>query len=66
MVWLADSGAYFADTAGDALLAPVISPGKTWGCAGGILTSDRRPAGRLLAQPFAEWTLTLRRLRCWR
>ncbi len=41
LVWLADSGAYFAGHRwGRTRLAPVISPGKTWeGALGGILTS---------------------------
>lgn len=41
MVWLADSGAYFAGRfLGRHKLAPLVSPGKTWeGVFGGLLTS---------------------------
>jgi phosphatidate cytidylyltransferase len=62
MIWLADSGAYFAGKRwGHTKLAPVISPGKTWeGVLGGIVTS----AIAVLIAGYGyshslEWTLTL-------
>ncbi|MDX1697399.1 MAG: phosphatidate cytidylyltransferase, partial [Thiohalobacterales bacterium] len=47
MVWLADSGAYFAGRfLGRHKLAPVVSPGKTWeGVFGGLLASVLFAAG---------------------
>jgi phosphatidate cytidylyltransferase len=62
MIWLADSGAYFAGKRwGRTKLAPVISPGKTWeGVLGGIAASA---IAVLLAGYWysrsAEWTFTL-------
>jgi len=62
MVWLADSGAYFAGKRwGHTRLAPVISPGKTWeGVLGGIAISA---IAALLAGYWyshsLEWTLAL-------
>jgi phosphatidate cytidylyltransferase len=62
MVWLADSGAYFAGHRwGHTRLAPVISPGKTWeGVLGGLVTSS---VAALLAGYWYShslgWTLTL-------
>jgi phosphatidate cytidylyltransferase len=62
MVWLADSGAYFAGRRwGRTRLAPVISPGKTWeGVLGGIVASAIAVlmAGYWYSRSF-EWTLTL-------
>jgi phosphatidate cytidylyltransferase len=62
MVWLADSGAYFAGRRwGRTRLAPVISPGKTWeGVLGGIVTSAIAVllAGYWYSRSL-EWTLTL-------
>jgi phosphatidate cytidylyltransferase len=62
IVWLADSGAYFAGKRwGHTRLAPVISPGKTWeGVLGGIITSAivALLAGFWYSQSL-EWTLTL-------
>lgn len=51
IVWLADSGAYFAGRRwGGAKLAPAISPGKTWaGMWGGVVTCA------LLAVAVASW-----------
>jgi len=61
MVWLADSGAYFAGRRwGRNKLAPVISPGKTWeGVYGGLLTSMAFAAlaGGLYSGSL-KWTLT--------
>jgi phosphatidate cytidylyltransferase len=61
MVWLADSGAYFAGRQwGRTKLAPVISPGKTWeGVYGGLLASllFAAIAGGLYSQSI-KWTLT--------
>jgi phosphatidate cytidylyltransferase len=62
MVWLADSGAYFAGRQwGRTRLAPVISPGKTWeGVLGGIVTSAIAVllAGYWYSRSL-EWTITL-------
>ena len=62
MVWLADSGAYFAGRRwGRTRLAPVISPGKTWeGVLGGIVASAIAVllAGYWYSRSL-EWTLTL-------
>lgn len=39
LIWVADSGAYFAGRAwGQRKLSPVVSPGKTWAGAAGALT----------------------------
>jgi phosphatidate cytidylyltransferase len=60
LVWLADSGAYFAGRQwGKNKLAPAISPGKTWeGVYGGLLTSllFAAVAGGLYSHSF-RWTL---------
>jgi phosphatidate cytidylyltransferase len=60
MVWLADSGAYFAGRQwGKTRLAPAISPGKTWeGVYGGLLSSlvFAAVAGGLYSHSFT-WTL---------
>lgn len=62
MVWLADSGAYFAGRRwGRTRLAPVISPGKTWeGVLGGLAASGVAVllAGYWYSRSL-EWTLTL-------
>jgi phosphatidate cytidylyltransferase len=62
MIWVADSGAYFAGRRwGRTRLAPVISPGKTWeGVLGGIVASAIAVllAGYGYSRSF-EWTLTL-------
>jgi phosphatidate cytidylyltransferase len=62
MVWLADSGAYFAGRQlGRTRLAPVISPGKTWeGVLGGIVVTAIAVllAGYWYSRSL-EWTLTL-------
>jgi phosphatidate cytidylyltransferase len=62
MVWLADSGAYFAGKRwGRSRLAPVISPGKTWeGVLGGLATSAIAVilAGYWYSRSL-EWTFTL-------
>jgi phosphatidate cytidylyltransferase len=62
MVWLADSGAYFAGKRwGRTKLAPVISPGKTWeGVLGGIAVSASAVllAGYWYSRSL-EWTLVL-------
>jgi phosphatidate cytidylyltransferase len=61
MIWLADSGAYFAGKQwGHTRLAPGISPGKTReGVYGGLLASllFAAVAGWLYSHSF-EWTLT--------
>ena len=61
MVWLADSGAYFAGRQwGRTKLAPVVSPGKTWeGVYGGLLVSlvFAALAGGLYSRSL-KWTLT--------
>ena len=61
MVWLADSGAYFAGRQwGRTRLAPVVSPGKTWeGVYGGLLASlvFAGIAGGLYSGSL-KWTLT--------
>jgi phosphatidate cytidylyltransferase len=51
IVWLADSGAYFAGRRfGGAKLAPAVSPGKTWaGLWGGLVVCA------LLAVGVATW-----------
>ncbi|NOR40680.1 MAG: phosphatidate cytidylyltransferase, partial [Gammaproteobacteria bacterium] len=60
LVWLADSGAYFAGRQwGKTKLAPAISPGKTWeGVYGGLLSSlvFAAVAGGLYSHSFG-WTL---------
>ena len=60
VVWLADSGAYFAGRQwGRTRLAPAISPGKTWeGVYGGLLSSlvFAAVAGGLYSGSF-RWTL---------
>jgi len=60
LVWLADSGAYFAGRQwGKKKLAPAISPGKTWeGVYGGLLSSLLFAAvvGGLYSHSFS-WTL---------
>lgn len=60
MVWLADSGAYFAGRQwGKTKLAPAISPGKTWeGVYGGLLSSlvFAAVAGGLYSHDVS-WTL---------
>ena len=60
LVWLADSGAYFAGRQwGKTKLAPVISPGKTWeGVYGGLLSSLVFAAvvGGLYSHSF-RWTV---------
>lgn len=60
MVWLADSGAYFAGRQwGKTRLAPAISPGKTWeGVYGGLLSSlvFAAVAGGLYSHSLT-WTL---------
>jgi phosphatidate cytidylyltransferase len=62
MIWLADSGAYFAGQRwGRTRLAPVISPGKTWeGVLGGIVASVIAVllAGYWYSRSLG-WTLTL-------
>jgi phosphatidate cytidylyltransferase len=62
LVWIADSGAYFAGHRwGRTRLAPVISPGKTWeGVLGGIVASAIAAllAGYWYSRSL-EWTLTL-------
>jgi len=61
MIWLADSGAYFAGRQwGRTKLAPVISPGKTWeGVYGGLLASLAFAAlGGGLYSGSLRWTLT--------
>jgi phosphatidate cytidylyltransferase len=61
MVWLADSGAYFAGRyLGRHKLAPVISPGKTWeGVYGGLLASTLFAAAVawLLVEASLPWTV---------
>ena len=62
MIWLADSGAYFAGTRwGRTRLAPVISPGKTWeGVLGGMVASVA--AALVFGYWYSgslPWTLTL-------
>jgi phosphatidate cytidylyltransferase len=60
LVWLADSGAYFAGRQwGKTKLAPAISPGKTWqGVYGGLFSSlvFAAIAGMLFSRSL-KWTL---------
>ena len=62
LIWLADSGAYFAGRRwGRSKLAPVISPGKTWqGVYGGLVASGLFAllAGLLYSQSL-RWTAGL-------
>jgi phosphatidate cytidylyltransferase len=62
LIWLADSGAYFAGRRwGRTKLAPVVSPGKTWeGVMGGIAASVVAVlvAGYWYSRSL-PWTLTL-------
>jgi phosphatidate cytidylyltransferase len=62
LVWVADSGAYFAGRRwGNRKLAPVISPGKTWeGVYGAIIVSGSFTlvAGSLYSQSVV-WTVGL-------
>ncbi len=62
LIWLADSGAYFAGRRwGRTKLAPVVSPGKTWqGVYGGFITSGLFAllAGLLYSRSF-KWTVGL-------
>lgn len=62
MIWLADSGAYFAGKRwGRTKLAPVISPGKTWeGVLGGLAASviTVLAAGYWYSRSI-RWTLAL-------
>jgi len=62
VVWLADSGAYFAGRRwGSRKLAPVISPGKTWeGVYGAVASSGifALAAGLLYSQSI-QWTASL-------
>lgn len=59
IVWLADSGAYFAGRRwGGAKLAPAISPGKTWaGMWGGLVACALLAAGIALWRQLPLWPL---------
>lgn len=53
LIWLADSGAYFAGRAfGERKLSPFVSPGKTWAGVGGAVAVVILGLGLLMA---ADW-----------